>query len=145
MFHSRRAELYGSMKSCIVQSQVQYWLNHCLRNMHVLSWKDKPLQQQPPISSAVAPSWHGTDVTKAQCFHHGIAPSGKHCWHVAPLIRCKHKHAGTTDQTSNMLIWQTSTKKDTTILSCHYNLEQSILLCCELFQQCTLLARGTKT
>ena len=57
--------------------------------------QDMPLLLQPPASGAAALSWHGTDAATAQSFHYGIAPSGKHCQHVALQLLCTHKHVGT--------------------------------------------------
>ena len=62
--------------------------------------QDMPLLLQPPASGAAALSWHGTDAAAAQSFRYGIAPSGKHCQHVALLLLCTHKHVGTvSDET----------------------------------------------
>ena len=62
--------------------------------------QDVPLLLQPPASGAAALSWHGTDAATAQSFHYGVAPSGKHCQHVALLLLCTHKHVGTvSDET----------------------------------------------
>lgn len=64
--------------------------------------QDVPLSQWPPVSGAAVPSWHGTDVTKAPCFHHCIAPSGKHCLRVALLPLCRHKHVGAIDDEADV-------------------------------------------